>query len=166
MIVVCDCEPTPWKVPGLRSGSKGSHSHLATKVFKQLFSKQLFVTVTSMRSCEFESEHYPYYVYVSSTSFVLLLMVLLLAHSLYHQYIHSNGKPFRNDKTRETRLLFVASSVVAIIWLAHDMIRKIIDPHFGVLEDSIWCKLLPYTQVRQITRYIVLWPFECPTHSM
>ena len=72
----------------------------------------------------------------------IILHVLLLIHSIYHEVKRRKSTKFA--KVKRMRVLYLLMQIVAILWDVTYLITLGIDPHTSAIRDSVLCPLSAY----------------------
>lgn len=97
------------------------------------------------KSCDddFVDDSTKYHFYVASRYAVEFMIFVLFIHTIRNEIKMRDDKHFK--KARSMRVLYILQQALLFVWLGQELLRTAIDPHTGILEDSIWCKIASYS---------------------
>lgn len=93
--------------------------------------------------CDVDAATVGHYKFIIICSIFLLLHILLLTHSFYHEYIRRNSKRFA--KVKVMRWMYIGMQGIALIWIIIYMLVFGIDPHTPVIRNTFLCDLSAYS---------------------
>ena len=74
----------------------------------------------------------------------IMLHLLLLSHTIYHEVKGRRNGSFENISIR-ARVFYIMIQIIGIYWLFDDLFRLVIDPYVPVLKNNYLCDIAGYS---------------------
>ena len=94
----------------------------------------------------------PYLEFALGIPAFISLQLLLLFHSIHHEFVHRENEVYQQVSIK-SRILYIILQFLGLYWTTNDLFCLVIDPQTHLLRDNIGCDIMAYSPK------IIPWPY-------